>query len=225
MNEKQVAGEKAVEFVRDGMIVGLGTGSTVFYSIRKIAELVKDGIKIKGVSTSKQTTELASSLGIKLVSINDVKEINLTIDGADEVDQQLNGIKGGGGALFFEKIVAYSSSKVIWVVDSTKMVQKLGKFPMPVEVGPFGYKRLYKKLRTEGLNPVIRVSNGEPIRTDSYNYILDLHLDQIDNPNELGTWLKGIPGIIEHGLFVDYVDQVIVGRGDSAEVIKHGEVI
>jgi len=221
VNEKQVAGEKAVEYVRDGMVVGLGTGSTVYYSIRKIAELVKNGMEIKGVSTSKQTTKLAGSLGIELVSINDVEEIDLTIDGADEVDQHLNGIKGGGGALFFEKIVAYSSAKVIWVVDSTKMVQKLGKYPIPVEVSPFGHRQVYRKLRSQGLNPVFRLNDEELFRTDCDNYIVDLHLEQIDNPNELGTWLKGIPGVIEHGLFIDCVEYVIVGRGDSAEVIKH----
>ena len=225
MNEKQVAGEKAAEFVRDGMVVGLGTGSTVYYSIRKIAELINEGMKIKGVSTSKSTIGLASSLGIELISIDDVEKIDLTIDGADEVDGNLNGIKGGGGALFFEKIVAYSSAKVIWVVDSTKMVNRLGKFPLPVEVSPFGYKQVYKKMKSEGMNPIVRLNNSQLFRTDSDNYIMDLHLDQIDNPKELGTWIKEIPGVIEHGLFIELVDQVIVGKGDLAKTINHRLVI
>ncbi|WP_072771428.1 ribose-5-phosphate isomerase RpiA [Desulfitobacterium chlororespirans] len=215
IKEKQQAGEKAAEYVRDGMVVGLGTGSTVFYTIRKIVELVKNGMKIQGVSTSKSTTELAGSLGIELVSINDVETIDLTIDGADEIDQKLNGIKGGGGALFFEKVVAYASAKVIWVVDAGKMAPKLGGVPVPVEVSPFGYRQVYKRLSVEGLNPVMRLESGQPFRTDSDHYILDLYPDNLDHPGELGAWLKEIPGVIEHGLFIDCAAEVLVGRGDS----------
>lgn len=224
MNEKKVAGEKAAEFVRDGMVVGLGTGSTVYFSILKIAELINKGFKIKGVSTSKATIELARRLGIELISLNEVEQIDLTIDGADEVDENLNGIKGGGGALFFEKMVAYSSTKVIWVVDSTKMVNRLGKFPLPVEVSSFGYKQVFKKMKSEGMNPIIRLNNSQLFRTDSDNYIIDLHLDRIDNHKELGTWIKEIPGVIEHGLFIELVDQVIVGKGLLAKTLNHRNV-
>jgi len=224
VNEKKVAGEKAAEFVRDGMVVGLGTGSTVYFSILKIAELINKGFKIKGVSTSKATIELARRLGIELISLNEVEQIDLTIDGADEVDENLNGIKGGGGALFFEKMVAYSSTKVIWVVDSTKMVNRLGKFPLPVEVSSFGYKQVFKKMKSEGMNPIIRLNNSQLFRTDSDNYIIDLHLDRIDNHKELGTWIKEIPGVIEHGLFIELVDQVIVGKGLLAKTLNHRNV-
>jgi len=224
VNEKQVAGEKAAEFIQNGMIVGLGTGSTVDYSIRRIGELVLEGIHITGVATSKSTTELAKSLGIELVSINDVARIDLTIDGADEVDEDFYGTKGGGGALFFEKIVANASNKVIWVVDSTKMVKRLGKFPLPVEVSPFGYKQVYRQLKSEGLGPVLRSINGQPFLTDSNNYIIDLHSAQLDDPMKLAGWLKEIPGIVEHGLFINCADQVIVGRGHSAEIIYSDKI-
>ncbi|MEL1135446.1 ribose-5-phosphate isomerase RpiA [Desulfitobacterium sp. THU1] len=220
VNEKQVAGEKAAEFIQNGMLVGLGTGSTVYYSIRRIAELVREGVHIVGVSTSKSTTELAQSLGIELVSINDIGCVDITIDGADEVDEDFNGIKGGGGALFFEKIVAHASKRVIWVVDSSKMVKRLGKSPLQIEVSPIGYKQVYSKLKLEGMGPVLRLISGKPFLTDSNNYIIDLHSAELNNPTKLAGWLKEIPGIIEHGLFINYVDQVIVGRGDSAEIIS-----
>ncbi len=129
MNEKRLAAEKSTEFINNGMIIGLGTGSTVFFLVNKLAELVKNGLNIKCVSTSNQTNVLASGLGINIIDLNEVDKIDLTIDGADEVDKNLNGIKGGGGALLFEKIVAAASSKVIWIVDSKKFVNKLGKFP------------------------------------------------------------------------------------------------
>lgn len=219
MREKQLAGEKATEFIQDGMVVGLGTGSTVYYSICRIAELVRAGISITGVSTSQSTTELAQRLGINLVSINDIERIDLTIDGADEVDKEFNGIKGGGGALFFEKIVAFSSDRVIWVVDSSKMVSKLGSVPLPLEVSVFGYKKVYNKLKSEGMKPTLRLLNGQPFRTDSDNYIIDLHMAQIDNPGELARWLKEIPGIVEHGLFINCADQIIIGRENSTEIV------
>ena len=146
MNEKKIAAEKSIQFIKDGMTLGLGTGSTVFFLVNKLAELVKQGLNIKCVSTSNQTSELAKSLGIKIVNLNEVDHIDLTIDGADEVDKNLNGIKGGGGALLFEKIVAAASEQVIWIVDSSKYVSKLGKFPLPVEVIPFGSNHLFTEI-------------------------------------------------------------------------------
>ena len=220
MNEKQLAGEKAAEFVQDGMIVGLGTGSTVYYTIQKIGAMVKQGLKINGVSTSTHTAELATSLGIPMLSINDVDSIDLTIDGSDEVDLKLNGIKGGGGALLFEKIVAFASRKVIWVVGSNKMVQTLGKFPLPVEVMQFGYKHVYKKLNEHGMNPVLRTVQENLFTTDSNNYIIDLHLEKIDNPKALAIWLNTIPGVVENGLFIDIANTVIVAKDNSIEIVN-----
>jgi len=221
MNEKQIAGEKAVEFIKDKMTVGLGTGSTASFTIKKLGEMIKSGLDIKCVSTSNETTSLAVSLGIPLVSIDDIDEIDLTIDGADEIDPQFNGIKGGGGALLFEKIVAASSKKIIWVVDSTKMVKKLGKYPVPLEILPFGYKQTFKKLDLLGYNPIVRSKNNKMFLTDSNNYIIDLHLERIDDPVKLEKELNMIPGVIENGLFVNMTDNVVVGRDGNTEVLKN----
>ncbi|MFC5450591.1 ribose-5-phosphate isomerase RpiA [Paenibacillus aestuarii] len=220
MNEKQLAGEKAVEFVKSGMILGLGTGSTVYFTIVKIGELVKNGLQIKAVSTSAATTHLAESLGIPLVSINEVESIDLTIDGADEVDKQFNAIKGGGGALFFEKVVALASKQVIWVVDSRKRVEQLGQFPLPVEVTKFGHTHVLSRLAALGLNPAVRKVDGQPYLTDSGNYIIDLHIGKIERPSELNDTLNAMTGVVEHGLFLKVAQTVIVGSNGAADVLS-----
>ncbi|MDM5198375.1 ribose-5-phosphate isomerase RpiA [Fictibacillus enclensis] len=220
MNQKQLAGEKAADYIEDGMTVGLGTGSTVFYTIQKVGEAVKNGLRIKGVSTSASTTKLAQSLGIPLISIDDVDKIDLTIDGADEVDPKLNGIKGGGGALLFEKVVANASAKVIWVVDPAKKVQTLGKFPLPVEVIPFGAQRLFRYFEKQGLSPVIRDKENAPYVTDSGHYIIDLHLEEIREPEQLATWLDSLTGVVEHGLFLNGADLIVVGEAEGPEIIE-----
>jgi len=220
MNEKQLAAEKSIEFIKEGMILGIGTGSTVFYLINKFAKKVRNGFDVKCVSTSKQTTQLAKSLGIKILDLNKVDHIDLTIDGADEVDKNLNGIKGGGGALLFEKIIAKASDKVIWIVDSTKFVKKLGKFPLPVEVVPFGSKNLFKLFKGEGFNPVVRAKDRKNYITDSGNFIIDLHLNKIGDSVILEKKLKLISGVVEIGLFNNIADLVIMGKNNSTKIIK-----
>lgn len=220
MNEKQLAAEKSIEFIIDGMTLGLGTGSTVFFLVKKLAERVKQGLNIKCVSTSIQTSELAKSLGIIILNLNEVEVIDLTIDGADEVDRNLNGIKGGGGALLFEKIVAAASKKVIWIVDSSKYVSKLGKFPLPVEVIPFGSNHLLKRFKDRGFNPAIRKNGSEIYITDSGNRIIDLHLNEIEDSLKLEQEIKLIPGVVEVGLFNNIANMVIVGKGNSTEIIS-----
>jgi ribose 5-phosphate isomerase A len=220
MNEKQIAAEKAVEFIEDGMIVGLGTGSTVTYLIKKLAQKVDEGLKIKAVSTSTSTSKLAESLGIHILNFDDVGEIDLTIDGADEVDKNLNGIKGGGGALLFEKIVATSSRKNIWIVDSTKLVDNLGKFPLPVEVVPFGIEHTISKLKEVGYNPELRLADEKIFLTDGNHYTIDLHLNKITEPIKLEHELKKLPGIVEIGLFINIADMIIVGRANSYEILR-----
>jgi ribose 5-phosphate isomerase A len=220
MNEKQIAAEKAVEFIEDGMTIGLGTGSTVGFFLKKLSELIKTGLKIKGVSTSNSTTALALSYKIPLVSPEEAGKIDLTIDGADEVDPEFNGIKGGGGALLFEKIIASASSKVIWIVDSSKLVKNLGKFPLPVEVIPFGYKHTFNRLKEAGMNPAIRLKNNDIYLTDSNNYIIDLNLKQIKNPKETETELNLIPGVVENGLFINAADKVIAGSKDGVKILS-----
>src|SRR5699024_1388597 len=140
MNQKKIAGEKAAEYIKDGMVVGLGTGSTARYMVDKVGEMVKNGLKIQGVPTSKATEEQARSLGIPLLDINDVDHIDLDIDGVDEIDGDFNATKGGGGALFREKVVASLAKEVIWIMDESKLVDKLGAFPLPIEILPYGYQ-------------------------------------------------------------------------------------
>jgi len=217
--EKKAAAEKAVEFIESGMLVGLGTGSTVRFMIESLAEKIKNGLDIKAISTSNATTSFAESLGINVLNFSDVDEIDLTIDGADEVDQNLNGIKGGGGALLYEKIVASSSKKNIWMVDSTKRVEILGKFPLPLEVVPFGANQSFNKLFSLGYNPKFRTLDGKNYVTDGNHYIIDLQLNKIEKPAELNNKLLLIPGIVETGLFLGVCDVLIIGADDECEVI------
>jgi len=220
MTEKQLAAEKSIEYIKDGMTLGLGTGSTVFYLVNKLAELVKQGLNVTCVSTSNQTSELAKNLGIKIVNLNEVAFIDLTIDGADEVDPNLNGIKGGGGALLFEKIVAKVSKKVIWIVDSSKFVNHLGKFPLPVEIIQFGSKFLLHRFDELGFNPELRERDENIFITDSGNFIVDLHLNKITDPINLEAEIKMMQGVVEVGLFNNIADEVIIGKNNSTEILK-----
>lgn len=209
---KRIAAEKSVERVENGMIVGLGTGSTVEYAIKKLGERINTGLKIEGIPTSLKTKKLALQHNIPLVDLNDYPEIDLTIDGADEVDSHLNLIKGGGGALTREKIVAYHSKKEIIVIDETKVVKKLGiGFPVPVEVTKFGWKATKKSLEELSCTIELRTIMDEVYITDNSNYILDCDFGKIDEPETLEKEINSIPGVIENGLFIDLVDEVIVG--------------
>lgn len=220
MNEKKEAGVRSADFIKDGMIVGLGTGSTVYYMLERLAERLKEGLKIKGVTTSSATTALAQSLGIPLVSIHDIEGIDLTIDGADEVDPKLNGIKGGGGALLYEKVVARLSKKVIWIVDSAKQVSELGDFPLPVEVVPFGYTHLFRCFEQKGLQPKLRKSGEDVLVTDSGHYIIDIKINKVQDLQSFASWLDSLTGVVEHGLFLGMTNILIVGKRDGAEVIE-----
>lgn len=221
-NLKEMVGIKAASFVEDGMIVGLGTGSTAYFMVKEIGRRVKEeGLKITGVTTSKETAKQAASLGIPLKSVDEVSFIDVTIDGADEISADYQGIKGGGAALLFEKIVATYSKSVIWIVDESKMVHHLGKFPLPVEVIPYGAKQLEKIFQNNNWHPVLRKNAaGEIVTTDSNNYILDLHLEKITDPESLADQLDHLTGVVEHGLFLNQVNTVIVGHEAGPEVIK-----
>ncbi|MBK7252615.1 MAG: ribose-5-phosphate isomerase RpiA [Ignavibacteria bacterium] len=219
-SEKKLAAEKAVEFVKDGMIVGIGTGSTVFYAIKKLGELVQNGLNISAVSTSDSTTKLAGAEGIRLINLDKAVRPDINIDGADEADRNFNGIKGGGGALLFEKIVALSSVKNIWIIDSSKNVEQLGKFPLPVEVIPFGYKRVLNIFKEMKYNPELRIKNNNPYLTDSGNYILDLHLEKIEDAGILDKEIKLITGVVETGLFINIADVIITGKNNSVEILR-----
>lgn len=221
INVKQLAAEKAVEYVEDGMRVGLGTGSTAYWAIRKLGERVKDGLKITAVATSQASEDQARELGIPLVSFAEVDHLDITIDGADELDGKLQLVKGGGGALLREKIVAMGSTRMIVVADESKAVQTLGKFPLPVEVVPFAYEWTLKDLAKLGCKPVLRRSGDELYRTDNGNYIADCHFGEIASPPELAKALEIIPGVVEHGLFIGIAEFAIIGKSDgSIEVIE-----
>ncbi|MEG0749261.1 MAG: ribose-5-phosphate isomerase RpiA [Carnobacterium sp.] len=220
MNIKQMVGEKAAEYVKDGMIVGLGTGSTAYYLVEALGRRVQEGLTMTGVTTSLRTKEQAEALGIPLKDLNDVKEIDLTIDGADEISSDYQGIKGGGGAHLFEKMVADHSKKVMWIVDSSKMVETLGAFPLPIEVVTFGYQQLFRLFEAKGYQPTLRLDEaGQTYITDGGHYIIDLHLGEIKHPHTLAAWLDSLTGVVEHGLFLDQVDTILVGHKDSVEVI------
>ncbi|ECH6825524.1 ribose-5-phosphate isomerase RpiA [Listeria monocytogenes] len=222
MNQKKLAGEKACEWIEDGMVVGLGTGSTVYYTIEKLGQMVNNGLHITGVATSDETTKQAEKLGIPLKSLNDVTEIDVTIDGADEIDTNFQGIKGGGGALLREKMVASASLKNIWVVSEEKLVRTLGKFPLPLEVIPFGWKQIERTLAKEQIQTKLRKqSNGEVYVTNNGNYILDIVNQSFTDAEMWQEKLAQIPGVVEHGLFLDYVDVIICGKANGeTDIIK-----
>ena len=218
---KFVAAKRAVDFVEDGMRVGLGTGSTAAWMVRCLAEVVRqDGLKIRAVPTSTRTAALARELGIEVVSLDEAKWLDLTIDGADEFDGDLNLIKGGGGALLQEKIVATASDQMIVIADAGKEVGALGAFPLPVEVTPFGWqttKALIEEMLVSidvlGRSTSLRMNGDRPFVTDEGNHILDLHLGRIGNARQLAMVLNQVPGVVENGLFIDICDVVVVGYG------------
>ncbi|ADE68059.1 MULTISPECIES: ribose-5-phosphate isomerase RpiA [Priestia] len=221
MIEKQAVGEKAAQFVEDGMIVGLGTGSTAYYTIVKLGERVKNGLNIKAVPTSQKTEELARKLGIPIVTLADVEYIDIAIDGADEVDSELSLIKGGGGALLREKMIAYAAKRFIVIADSKKIVKTLGAFPLPVEVIRFGWEMTAKHIRSAGCVPQLRLLDDHtPFITDNGNYILDCHFSEIENPAELEKQLIRIPGVVESGLFVGMTEEVITVQNQDVHIIK-----
>lgn len=218
---KKMAAERSVDFVEDNMILGLGTGSTVVYMVEALAKRVQaEHLNLTCVCTSIRTEEQAKSLGIPVKALNDVDHIDLTIDGADEVDANFQGIKGGGAAHLFEKLVATTSTLNIWIVDQEKVVDTIGRFPLPVEVIPFGSQQVFNKMAKEGLNPEFRMTaDGQHVLTDSKNYVIDLHLNQVQHPHLLASWLSEQVGVVEHGLFLDIVDQVVVGAPDGVKIL------
>ena len=219
---KRNAAEKAVEYVKDNMILGLGTGSTVKYALQKLAERVKkEKLKIVGIPTSSGTSKLAKELGIPLSTLDEYENIDLTIDGADEIDENLNLIKGGGGALTREKIVASNSKKVIIIADETKITKKIGiSASLPVEILPFGYKATMKKIKDLGCITRLREIIDNPYITDNGNYIVDCDFGGIDEPEELEVIINSIPGVVENGLFIDLATMAIIGSREGVKTLE-----
>ena len=220
--EKEAAGRAAAKLVRDGEIVGLGTGSTAYFTVVALGERVKAGLKIIGIPTSVHTADLARDVGIPLTTLDEHPEIDITIDGADEVDPKLNLIKGGGGALTREKVIATASKKMVVVVDAGKVVATLGKFPLPLEIIAFARTVIERKIASLGATPKVRMKpDGSPFITDNGNQILDCNFGRIDDPAALARELSDTPGIVEHGLFIGIAKLAFVGRAGSVEELRN----
>jgi ribose 5-phosphate isomerase A len=219
--EKEAAGRAAAKLVRDGEIVGLGTGSTAYFAVVALGERVKAGLKMIGIPTSVRTADLARAVGIPLTTLDEHPEIDITIDGADEVDPKLNLIKGGGGALTREKVIAMASKKMVVVADSGKVVPTLGKFPLPVEIIAFARTVIEKKIASLGATAKLRTGpGGSPFLTDNGNQILDCGFGKIEDPAALARELSDTPGIVEHGLFIGIAKLALVGRRGRVDELR-----
>jgi ribose 5-phosphate isomerase A len=221
--EKETVARAAVELVRDGQIVGLGTGSTAAYAVRFLGGRVQAGLRIRGIPTSVKTKELAASLGIPLTTLEEFQQIDITIDGADEVDRELRLIKGGGGALLREKIVASVTRQFVVIADSSKQVASLGKFPVPVEVIPFAQTLVAKKIESLGASVRAReYASGNPFVTDEGHHILDCTFGVIFDAESLAKELDHMPGVVEHGLFLGMASVALIGQGDRVIELRRG---
>src|SRR5437660_3054393 len=217
--EKEAAARSSLRFVKDGQVVGLGTGSTAAYFIKLLGGEVKNGLRVRGIPTSIRSRELAVNLGIPVITLDDCQEIDVTVDGADEVDPELRLIKGGGGALLREKIVASATKQLVIVADETKWVAVLGKFPLPVEVIPFAQALVTKRITGLGAKVTLRLEpGGKPFVTDENNHILDCHFGQIPDADALARQLSDMPGVVEHGLFIGMASTALFAKG--SEVVE-----
>jgi len=217
--EKELAARASVNYVKDGGVVGVGTGSTAKFVVEALAEKVKAGWKIRGIPTSVATEKLATSLGIQMITLAECQDLDVTIDGADEFDPNLCLVKGGGGALLREKIVASASKQMVVIADSSKQVAMLGKFPLPVEVIKFAEPLVAKKIAAMGAKVTLRkTAAGEIFVTDESNWILDCDFGQIPDPPALARKLSDTPGVVEHGLFIGLASVVVMGKG--SEVVE-----
>ncbi|KAF0816036.1 Ribose-5-phosphate isomerase A [Bacillus sp. ZZV12-4809] len=221
--QKKAAGEKAAEFVKSGMTIGLGSGSTVYWFLKRLGELVNAGLTVKGVPSSLRTEGWAREFNIPLTDFSETQLLDLAIDGADEVDPDFNLTKGGGGSLLREKIVDANAKKLIIIVDESKLVKQLGKFPLPVEVVPFGWELTSKRIAELGAIPQLRVNDGEVFVSNNGNYILDCQFEEIPNPKELHKQLKHMTGVVETGLFIDMTDLVLVGSTGKVDSLNKKE--
>jgi ribose 5-phosphate isomerase A len=219
--EKEAAARASLRFVRDGDIVGLGTGSTAAYAIQLLGERVKAGLKIRGIATSVRSQELAASLGIPLTTFDEYQQLDVAIDGADEIDSQLCLIKGGGGALLREKVVASAARQFVVIADSSKQVPVLGKFPLPVEVIPFAEALVAKNIAALGAAVSLRKSpDGKPYTTDEGHHILDCNFGKIPDPPAVARLLSDMPGVVEHGLFVGMATVALIGKGKEVAELR-----
>ncbi|MEN4006599.1 MAG: ribose-5-phosphate isomerase RpiA [Methanobacteriaceae archaeon] len=220
MELKKIAGYAAAELIEDGSVVGLGTGSTAHYLIEKLGQRIKDdGLDILGVPTSYHSFLLAKDAGIKITTL-DEHSIDIAVDGADEVDKDFNLIKGGGAAHTLEKIVDESAKRFVVIVDDSKLVESLGKFPVPLEVIPQARRTVSDHIRAFNGIPSLRMAQYGPVITDNCNFVIDVKFNIIDNPAVLEKELNAIPGVVENGIFAGIVDEVIVGTPEGVKTLK-----
>jgi ribose 5-phosphate isomerase A len=219
--EKEAAARASLRYIKDGQVVGLGTGTTAAHFIQLLGEQGKKGLNIRGIPTSVRTAEQAASLGIPLTNFDECQQIDVTVDGADEFDPQLRLIKGGGGALLREKIVASATKQYVIVADASKRVATLGKFPLPVEVIKFAQALVAKKIAELGAEVILRrTADGKPYLTDENNYILDCHFEKIRGADGLANKLSDMPGVVEHGLFIKMANLVLIGSGSEVTELR-----
>ena len=219
-DDKRLAAEAAVAEVRDGRLGGLGTGSTAKHAIDAVGARVRDGLRIRAVATSVASARQAAALGIELLDMADVAAVDLTIDGADEIDAGLLAIKGAGGAMLREKVVATASTRMVVIADESKRVERLGAAPLPVEVVPFARESVATALRALGAAPVLRLSEERPYLTDQNNLVLDCRFAPFPDARELAVALQAIPGLIGHGLFLDEVDAAYVAANGTVAKLE-----
>ncbi len=226
-DQKKAAALKALDYVSDGQIVGLGTGSTAAHFVRGLAERVRGGLKITGVATSKATEELAAAEGVPLAALDEVAGIDVTVDGADEADRDFRLVKGGGGALLREKIVAVASRRMVAIMDGSKLVDSLGRFKLPVEIVPFAHRTTMRAVAAAAAatgcsGNFVHIRGGEthPFVTDNGNLIADLECGFIPHPEDLAAALSAIPGVVEHGLFLGLCSTLVVGHAGGVEVLE-----
>lgn len=217
---KKAAAELAVEYVEDGMVLGLGSGTTVYWLLKRLGELVDQGLNIKGIPSSLRTEGWAKEFGIPLTDFSEVEMLDLAIDGADEIDPDFQLTKGGGGSLVREKLVNAHARQVIIIADGSKMVDRLGNFPLPVEVLQFAWQRTADKIAALGATPVLRERDGEVFVSNNGNYILDCAFGSIEDPRALHKELKLLLGVVETGLFIDMTNKVILAGPEGAQVIN-----
>lgn len=216
---KRKVGERAAQLLQPGMTAGIGTGSTAYWLLMALGKRVREGLDIRCVPTSRETARLAAEQQIPLVALNDTTALDITIDGADEIDPQLRLIKGGGGALLQEKMVAAASRQFVVIADHTKLVQQLGSFPLPVEVIPFGWKQVQRHIeQTYHITTSLRLKDNEPLVTDHGHYILDCHFQQIPDAPALHTALNTMPGVVDNGLFIGMATGLLIGYPDGSIV-------
>ena len=228
---KQIAGRAALDYVHDGMMLGIGTGSTAEAFIHALAEKVEAGLSITGVPTSERTKLLCDRLGISLTTLDQAPQLDLTIDGADEIDPGLRLIKGGGGALLREKIVAAASDDMLVIADESKLVERLGAFPLPIEINSFGMAATIRMVETtaksQGISGALRVRGsaaGQPYVTDGGHNIVDASVGRSDDPEALSAALNAIPGVVEHGLFTGLASRAIIANEETARIVEAPEL-